>query len=177
MHSRDKRSPECRVFISSEGPSRSCSHPSMKVQFVSPGPERGARAAGSVPAPLIQFSEYRVSSLATGVAGKWLRRRAENNTPVTSPLGPCPLRARVSVAVSPRLPLCLCFSGRFFCARACTHTPEAALHPPMPKCHLKNKCNNLLRQRPGSRRRSPLQWAAPSSPPARCIGGWGSGGV
>lgn len=47
------------------------------------------------------------------------------------------------------LSLCLCFSSVLSLARAHIQTEEAL--QPMPKCHLKSKCNNLLWKRPRSR--------------------------
>lgn len=108
-------------------------------------------------------------------------RRGRGSTLQWPPLW-APFSLCVSRSVPWSLPVCLCLSLCHFLwlslsrARARTHTRGRGFSPqPMPKCHRKSKCNNLLCKRPRSLSRNPLQWAALSSP-ARCTRGWGQGG-
>lgn len=84
------------------------------------------------------------------------------------------------ISISPCVPLfvslLLWLSFSLARARTHTHTQGWGLSPPpVPKCHLKDKCNNLLCQRPKKRSRNALQGAAPHPSPARCTWGWGRG--
>ena len=180
-------SPECGVFIPArprEGLFRSCSRPSMKVQSViSPGPRRGLRLV-SAPAPLIQVAEYWVSSLARHAIRRELAWAADGgDSPVSSRLDPrrvcvCACvcvcaRACLAVSRSHPVPVSLFVPLLLWLSLPCARARRRLSLQPMPKCHLKTKCNNLIWKRPRTHEIPRSEQPPPPLQGALGVGDWG----